>query len=313
MYQNVLRRRIQAFLRDSAVIIISSIILPTADVFTDLRLIIFLYFFAPEKYVRKKNGIECNFYYHGNETIIFDQDPMEFCEPKGWRCHWKFATALLIPFLLNYLMSWLAWYRLKENKRESWRLPAYNLYPQYLAVCLVKLFWTDPDKAKQEKIKFEREISLTEVFLESVPTTLVMTAITFETGNNNADWWSIIGPIGSTDHTLFIISYRVSGFSASFGLAKCLKIGVCRTMGEGGPLGGLLGGRFLVAVLASTAILVWKGILIAFSISVSLIFQHVLIYNFTNNFSHRAKLQLSIYSSLWPCCSFHSSCWPCSP
>ena len=253
-------RRIQAFLRNSAVIIIFSILLPTADVFTDLRLIFFLYFWAPEKYVRKNNGTKC--YSYDN-----------FCEPGGWRSHWKFATALLIPFLLNYVLSWLAWARLEKNKLRTFLWPALNLYPQYRAARLVKLFWSHPDRTKEEKIKFEREISLTEVFLESVPTTLVMTAIiiVLVRQNTDADWRSIIGPNGSTDYTLFFISYGISVFSASFGLARCLKIGVCRTMGEGGPLGGLLGGRFLLAMLASTVILVCKGYLIVLALLVSLI------------------------------------------
>ena len=50
--------------------------------------------------------------------------------------------------------------------------------------------------------------------------------------------------------TEFIITFSLSVFSASLGLAKCLKNGVARTIGDGGCLDGLLSCRHLLAFSA---------------------------------------------------------------
>ena len=48
----------------------------------------------------------------------------------------------------------------------------------------------------------------------------------------------------------FYLTFSLSVFSASLGLAKCLKNGVARTIGEGGSLDGLLSCRHLLAFFA---------------------------------------------------------------
>ena len=249
--------KIKLFMKNTSKTNLFSIMLPTADVFSDLRLILTLYFFTPIKYI-KENEEECN---------RMDFDTYVECVPTGWKSHPRFATALLIPFMLNYILSWLAWTRLERNKQATFIWPVLNLYPQYRAVQVVKLFWTDSERALEEKRELEREFSLTEVFMESIPTTFIITIIWMTVSEsvleNNRDRIAIVGPYGHNDEIFFYTTYGLSVFSASFGLAKCLQVGVCRTMGEGGPLGGLLGGRFLLAMLASAAILVSKGAMVA--------------------------------------------------
>ena len=216
--QGSLWHRIGIFLKNSVLIILFNIILPTADTFTDLRLIHYLYYYVE---------------YEGNAT---------------------FSMALLLPFLLNYFLSWRAWFRFEKEKRNSWRFPMYNLYPQYQAAGVVKLFWTNPAKAEEKMKQFQREISLTENFAESIPTVLILTSIREK----------IAGEPIQTSLTISLIS-------ASFGLAKCLKSGVCRTLGEGGLLGGILSGRFLIAMLASGAVLCNKTSLLYISVIVSIL------------------------------------------
>ena len=50
--------------------------------------------------------------------------------------------------------------------------------------------------------------------------------------------------------TEFLITFSLSVFSASLGLAKCLKNGVARPIGDGGCLDGLLSPRHLLAFFA---------------------------------------------------------------
>ena len=54
----------------------------------------------------------------------------------------------------------------------------------------------------------------------------------------------------SSDLIEFLITFFLSVFSASLGLAKCLKNGVARTIGDGGCLDGLLSCRHLLAFFA---------------------------------------------------------------
>ena len=58
----------------------------------------------------------------------------------------------------------------------------------------------------------------------------------------------------------YVLTYFLSVFSASLGLAKCLKNGVARTIGAGGCLDGLLSPRHLLAFFACGAYLMVRGV-----------------------------------------------------
>ena len=75
---------------------------------------------------------------------------------------------------------------------------------------------------------------------------------------------SIVGGGFIDTPPLFILTFTSSILSASFGLAKTLKLGVCRTMARAeGPLGGLLTGRFILLVTACAGVLLLKGVMIS--------------------------------------------------
>ena len=59
--------------------------------------------------------------------------------------------------------------------------------------------------------------------------------------------------------TEFLITFSLSVFSASLGLAKCLKNGVARPIGDGGLLDGLLSARHLLAFFACAASAAARG------------------------------------------------------
>ena len=63
----------------------------------------------------------------------------------------------------------------------------------------------------------------------------------------------------------FLSTYIISVISASLGLAKCLKNGVARPIAPGGPLDGLLTGKFLAALGACAEVLMLRGGCIALS------------------------------------------------
>ena len=64
----------------------------------------------------------------------------------------------------------------------------------------------------------------------------------------------------------FFTTYAISIISAALGLAKCLKNGVARPIAPGGPLDGLLTGKFLLAFLASGMVLVVRGNCLGFAV-----------------------------------------------
>ena len=141
-------------------------------------------------------------------------------------------------------------------------------------------------KGRNKKKDFDQNIALHEVFLEAVPSAFI-TIIGIKAGlfkgkqhtvsddiddddnddlNNDDNDVIVAGP-GLSDvpdlskiifgkgifsfsdgYTEFIITFSLSFFSASLGLAKCLKNGVARPIGDGGCLDGLLSARHLLAL-----------------------------------------------------------------
>ena len=114
-------------------IVVLNILLPTADVYTDINLTVKLY----------KPQPRCVEYYSGYHSLrlrwIYEEcreDPVTFCSQDENRehciSHPKMATVLLTPFLLNYIVCFYTFFRLTTNRKKYLFLfPLLNLYPQY--------------------------------------------------------------------------------------------------------------------------------------------------------------------------------------
>ena len=218
-------------------LMIFNIFLPTIDVVTDLRLIIKFWIIK----------------------ISWNGEEM-------WSGFY-FSLALLVPFIFNYLISWI--HCIRKGNLKIFIFPLLNLYPQYEAAVIILKIWKTPKIGLMEKRKYERAISLNEALVEAIPTTLLLTSYTtiaFTSGSIFETIYEIlIGVRGSADEWLFYISYGISILSAGFGLAKCLKVGVAANMGEGGLLDGFLSLKFIGLFLSSTSVLLFKASLIVFS------------------------------------------------
>ena len=169
------------------------VVLPTSDVYTDLALIIKLY--------------------NSNNPI--------------W------ASSLLVPFLVNYTLSWTAWFNSEKQKKFTWIAALLGCYPQLVAARIIWLFWTQPKKGVREKKHLERNLMENEIFTEAVPSALIMTflmvvnridCLARGSCGDNADAVLVIGEPGSTGSYLFLVSFATSVLSAGLGLAKCLKV-----------------------------------------------------------------------------------------
>ena len=223
-------------LRSTVLVLLFNIFLPTLDVGTDLRLIIKFW----------------------NMKIKYKEE-----EWSGF----SISIALLIPFIFNYVISWI--HCILGEKLKYFLFPLLNLYPQYEATLIILKIWKNPKIGLIEKRKYERAISLNESLVEAIPTTLLLTSlwtVALTAGNIFQQIYeTIIGEKGSVDEWMFYLTYGVSILSAGFGLAKCLKVGAAANMGEGGPLDGLLSLKFIVLFLSTTSVLLFKAVLIVFT------------------------------------------------
>ena len=218
--------------RETVLLSALNIVLPTGDVYSDLALITK---FLTTPYLTLE----------GEETV-----------------HLKYGLALLAPFLANYLLTWIAWFRVDKQKRLTWLACLLACYPQLKAAQVIWYLWTHPRRGMEKKRKMEREVVEMEAFCEAVPSTLVMTFLMVRTMgiySNLEDYSLIIGEYDSSDLYLFLLAFSTSVLSSSLGLAKVLKSGPCRVVREGGALGGLVTPRFLLLTLACGFTLAGKG------------------------------------------------------
>ena len=84
------------------------------------------------------DGFRCTDYYH-DEYHRCSSDPTSYCTSPtafpgvcGERFnHPIFGLILFIPFLLNYIVSFITWWRLDNNKKFSFIFALINLYAPY--------------------------------------------------------------------------------------------------------------------------------------------------------------------------------------
>ena len=112
-------------------IVVLNILLPTADVYTDINLAVKLYTLPPG--CKDYPSIDNKY------SMIYEEcreSPVTFCSNNENREHCIFhsylATVLLMPCLLNYIVCFYTFFRLTTNrKRYTFIFPLLNLYPQY--------------------------------------------------------------------------------------------------------------------------------------------------------------------------------------
>merc|ERR1719510_2324590 len=191
------------------------------------------------------------------------------------------ATAMLIPFLLNYVFCWITFLRKEKNKKFTFIFALLNIYPQFEAARIIYLLVKKPSEGKEKKKIFDQDLGLFETCLESVPSAFIMTVIFVEATYQGYSSSLAIIVFNPRSHSLFtrifglsprrevafaefLTTYIISIFSAALGLTKILKNGMARPIAPGGTFDGLLTGKFVVALLATAAGLVARGLCIGF-------------------------------------------------
>ena len=167
-----------------------------------------------------------------------------------------------------------------------------------MAARIIYLLFKNPSEGKKKKKIFDQGVGLLETCLESVPSAYIITIIMLTANGENMntifginlilfvtvlDGDKSLGNIISNpnSHSLkifgvspsrdvaaneFLTTYAISIISATLGVSKILKNGVARPIAPGGPLEGLLSGKFLLGFLASAGGLVFRGLCIGFAV-----------------------------------------------
>jgi len=183
----------KAKLKDTCVLFFINILLTSADIFSDLHLIV------------KLLGME-----KGNARI------------------WGYF--LLIPLISNYILTYFAWFRLDHNKPWlSVLAVTFNLYPQYLACEVIFLLWNDTEKALKKKRRMQREFLQFETFVENLPTLLILAYMCTQWKRSLSEEVSnlIIGGSDAADPS-FALTITTSTLALGVGFYRTLVVGPCR-------------------------------------------------------------------------------------
>ena len=126
------------------VLLVLNIALPTLDTVTDINLVVKLY----------RGAQYCDYDWEIptwiDIKILEDRerdrddykecrkDPVSFCSNDGnnqtvcgFSSHSKMATAMLTPFLLNYIVCFITFLRKEKNKKFTFIFALLNIYPQF--------------------------------------------------------------------------------------------------------------------------------------------------------------------------------------
>jgi len=246
-----------------------NILLPTIDIVSDVYMIVKLYVGVYECKWTSTEEID--------DYWSCRNDSHNFCSNSNTAndnictsiTHPIYATVLFLPFFVTYSVCFYSWSQSEKGKSNNFLYPLLGMYPQFEALSVIKCLYKDFEEGLAMKKIYESKISLHEVFLEAVPTSFIYTFLfvrAYVGHSNDAGLDTILfGDISDLQaEVLFFITFSSSVFSASLGLAKCLKVGVAKTISSSGPLDGLLNSRFLIAMVASALALISKGVIIGF-------------------------------------------------
>ena len=219
-------------IKETVLLFLLHIVLPTVDIFTDLQLV-------------------GRFYHNGD---------------KGW------GTLMFLPFLANYMISWYAWFYADKRKMVGALAALFCCYPQYKTVEVIRKVWTGGlADGLAKKGQFQRNITQYEVFCESVPSTFIIGYLVVQAAIlRKPSLKHLIDVNSKADVVLFGFSLGSSFLSAAFGMAKSLNVGPCRILALAkSTIQGLLSPRFILIFFSIAVTFAGKALALATSIAVN--------------------------------------------
>ena len=66
--------------------------------------------------------------------------------------HPKFGTMLLLPFLANYILTWVAWWKMDKKKNVLFPMSVwFGCYPKARAASVIRWIWADPEEEEPDE------------------------------------------------------------------------------------------------------------------------------------------------------------------
>ena len=119
------------------VLLVLNIVLPTLDTYTDINLVQKLYREAPYCSYRSTGPLCSDIHLDHDDYEKCYKDPVGYCSTAGnqtvcgFSSHPKMATAMLTPFLLNYIFCFITFLRKEKNKKFAFIFALLPIYPQF--------------------------------------------------------------------------------------------------------------------------------------------------------------------------------------
>ena len=127
--------------KETILITILNVAHPTADILTDLMSITKFYIGTEAHYDCDEESELRSFVENYNRSDSVD--PFTLWTEVKRKCidassadglyynrHPMWATSLLVPFLINYLVTWFIWWSVDKRKTVSWIAPLLSVFPQ---------------------------------------------------------------------------------------------------------------------------------------------------------------------------------------
>ena len=178
-------------IKETVVLGMLHIALPSADVFSDLAMIGRFYIgsrtnpYCDETFKRLWDNVTETFYddEYGLLKCYYNDDVPT--SKMTYTPHYIWGTLMLLPFLLNYLICWYVWATVEKRKAVTWVVALLNFYPQYVASKIIWEIWNDPKRGLQKKRLYQRNVLPIQTFCEAVMSTLIMTFLIVRTLESN--------------------------------------------------------------------------------------------------------------------------------
>ena len=162
----------------------------------------------------------------------------------------RYATCLLLPQLVNIILTALLWRKLelKEHRSWSWILVPLQAWPQFFALRIIWNMLLGKEEWKTSKLTLTNQINTLEPYTESLPCVyILMTLWVYEANIKENDRWGTSGHgRDSYSYKIFFASSVFSIFSSNFGIIKFFKSSPVRFLPAVGPLDGYLAPKTLI-------------------------------------------------------------------
>ena len=127
--------------KETMLITILNVALPTVDILTDLMSITKFYIGNETHYDCDEENELNNFVENYNKServnpsILWTEVKRKCIDASSangfyHNRHPIWATSLLVPFLINYLVTWFIWWSVDKRKTVGWIAPLLSVYPQ---------------------------------------------------------------------------------------------------------------------------------------------------------------------------------------